>query len=71
MPETPSIGDRYVNSNGILLQVISTHPPYITARRRRGWAATVVTEDGHMYLVEMSSLEKGGFELLRAPHAAA
>lgn len=71
MPETPTIGDRYVNPNGLVIKVISTHPPYITARRRRGWAATVVTEEGQMFLVEMDVLVKGGFEQLRASHAAA
>lgn len=72
MPEIPTVGERYVNPDGDIFLVIARHPPYITARRRRGWAVTLADEaEGRMHLVEMVLLVKGGFEPFTAAHQAA
>lgn len=72
MPEIPTVGDRYANPDGEVFLVIARHPPYITARRRRGWAVTLFNAiEGRMHLVEMDLLVKGGFESYTATNQAA
>ena len=70
MPDEPHCDDLYADPDGKLYRVLSIHPPYITARRRRGWAVTLMSEDeGRMHLVSLNLLKEGGFSQVMHPAA--
>jgi hypothetical protein len=57
-------GDRLTRNDGTEWIVAAIHPPFITARRRRGKGVTVVpVGGGRAYVFRETELEAEGFSI--------
>lgn len=55
--------DRLVDRLGIKYEVLAVHPPYNTARKRRGTAVTVLRlDDERAFLITIADLEREGYQ---------